>query len=78
MKISFDIECTPVEARAFLGLPDLAPLHELYIERMTGLLTEGMGPADVERMTRTWLPGISEGMEAWRQAMFNMARPKTD
>ena len=24
----FDIDCTPAEARAFLGLPDLTPLHE--------------------------------------------------
>jgi hypothetical protein len=27
MKITIDIDCTPGEARAFLGLPDVAPLQ---------------------------------------------------
>lgn len=77
MKISFDIDCTPAEARAFMGLPDLTPLHDLYLERMRSFVTEGIGPADLERMTRAWLPGMSEGLETWRQAIFNAAIPKT-
>ena len=28
MKIRIDIDCTPEEARAFLGLPDVAPMHK--------------------------------------------------
>jgi hypothetical protein len=78
MKISFDIDCTPAEARAFLGLPDLTPLHDLYLDKMTGFVTEGIGPADFERMTRAWLPGMSEGLETWRQAIFSATRPKSD
>lgn len=74
MKITFDIDCSPEEARAFLGLPDLAPLHEAYVGKMQSLVTEGIGPADFERMTRSWLPGVSEGLETWRQAIFNAGR----
>jgi hypothetical protein len=33
MKITMDVECTPEEARAFLGLPDVKPMHEVQ-ERM--------------------------------------------
>ncbi len=78
MKISFDIDCTPAEARAFLGLPDLTPLHQLYLEKMSGLMTDGIGPADFDRMARAWLPGLSEGLETWRQAMFSAVRQKSD
>ncbi len=78
MKISFDIDCTPAEARAFLGLPDLTPLHQLYLDKMSGLMTDGIGPADFDRMARAWLPGLSEGLETWRQAMFSAVRQKTD
>ena len=78
MKISFDIDCTPAEARAFLGLPDLTPLHQLYLDKMSGFITEGIAPAEFERMARTWMPGLSEGFETWRQAMFNTVRPKTE
>ena len=34
MKVKIDIDCTPEEARAFFGLPDLGPLHE----QMTAML----------------------------------------
>ena len=78
MKISFDIDCTPAEARAFLGLPDLTPLHDAYLDKMKAIMTDGIGPAEVERMMRTWLPGIGEGLEAWRQTMFTAVRPKSD
>jgi hypothetical protein len=67
MKISFDIDCTPEEARAFLGLPDLAPLHDLYLERMKTAMTEGITPADWDRMMRTWAPGIAGGFEQWQK-----------
>jgi hypothetical protein len=78
MKITFDIDCTPAEARAFLGLPDLTPLHDAYLTKMQGFITDGIGPADFERMARAWLPGMSEGFETWRQAIFSAARPKAD
>ena len=74
MKISVDIDCTPAEARAFLGLPDLGPLHDLYLDKMKTLVTDGIGPADFERLARAWLPGMSEGLETWRQAIFSAGR----
>jgi hypothetical protein len=67
MKISFDIDCTPEEARAFLGLPDLAPLHAAYLDRMKGLISDGLTPADWEKLARAWAPGISGGIEQWQK-----------
>ena len=77
MKISFDIDCTPQEARAFLGLPDLAPLHDLYLDRMKGYVTDGMGPADFEKLSKTWMPGISEGFEQWRNTFWSATNGMT-
>jgi hypothetical protein len=76
MKISFDIDCTPAEARAFLGLPDLSPLHDLYLERMKGFITEGLTPSDFERLARTWMPGMTEGLEQWRNVFFSGNKTK--
>jgi hypothetical protein len=67
MKISFDIDCTPEEARAFFGLPDLKPLHDLYLDRMKTAMTEGITPADWEKMMRTWAPGIAGSFEQWQK-----------
>ena len=52
MKVTFDIECTPAEARAFFGLPDLTPVHDLYVEKLKSTITEGVTPADFDRLTR--------------------------
>ena len=33
MKFTVDVDCTPEEARRFLGLPDLTPVHQAYIDK---------------------------------------------
>jgi hypothetical protein len=35
MNIKFDLECTPEEARRLMGLPDLTPVHKIYIEKLS-------------------------------------------
>lgn len=75
MKVTFNIDCTPAEARAFFGLPDLTPVHDLYLDKMKTTLTDGVTPADFEKLTRSWMPGISDGFEQW-QKMLMAAIPK--
>lgn len=70
MKISFDIDCTPEEARAFFGLPDLQPLHDVYLDRMKTAMTEGINAADWQRMMQNWAPGIAGGFEQWQKLMM--------
>jgi hypothetical protein len=70
MKISFDIDCTPEEARTFFGLPDLQPLHDVYLDRMKTPMTEGINAADWQRMMQNWAPGIAGGFEQWQKLMM--------
>lgn len=69
MKISCDIDCTPEEARRFLGLPDLSPVHEAYVARMTKAMGEGLTPDAVSEMMRSWAPMSDAGTQMW-QTMF--------
>jgi hypothetical protein len=71
MKITFDIDCTPQEARAFFGLPDLQPLHDVYLDRMKATMTDGITPADWEKLMRTWAPGIAGGFEQWQKLFMS-------
>jgi hypothetical protein len=76
MKITFDIECTPAEARQFFGLPDLAELHSVYLDRMKSAMTDGVTPADWERLTKAWMPGISDSFEQWQKLFMSaMLKP---
>ena len=35
MKVNVEIDCTPDEARRFLGLPDVSKANEVYVEHLT-------------------------------------------
>jgi hypothetical protein len=76
MKFEIEIEATPIEARQFLGLPDVTPLHEAWIARMQEMMKTGMNPADMERMMKAWsagVPGLTENMERWQQIFWQAA-----
>ena len=76
MKINVDVDCTPVEARTFLGLPDLTPVHEAYVEQMRRAVSEGITPDMIESMVRNWSPIGEAGMGMWRQMFEQMSGTK--
>jgi hypothetical protein len=67
MKVTVDIECTPEEARRAIGLPDLTPLHDAYLARLTQALDGRVQPEAVEAMLRSWAPIGDAGAALWRQ-----------
>lgn len=71
MKIQVNVECSPQEARAFLGLPDLGPIHDLYLQKMQQFVDEGLAPADLEKILRSWMPLMEGGYETWSRAMMS-------
>ena len=72
MKISVDVDCTPEEARRFMGLPDLTPVHEAYVEKMRTAVTEGVSPEMFGEMMKAWGPMNEAGMNMWRQMLEQM------
>ena len=70
MKVTVDFDCTPEEARRFMGLPDLTPVHEIYIERMKRAVTEGVTPEYFTDMMRNWGP-MSDAVQAMWRTMFD-------
>ncbi len=73
MKISVDVDCTPEEARRFLGLPDLTPVHQVYVDRMTKAATEGVTAESVTEMMKSWGPMSEAGMAMWRGMFEGMS-----
>ncbi len=72
MKISVDIDCTPEEARRFMGLPDLSSIHEAYLSKMRVAIDQGLTPDTIQSMMQTWAPMGEAGMTMWRQMLDNM------
>lgn len=76
MKITIDIDCTPEEARAFLGLPDVAPMQEAAMAALQERITQAMASSDPETLMRTWLPAGMQGLEAMQKMFWNAASGK--
>jgi len=74
MKVTVNIDCTPEEARRFLGLPDLSPVHQAYVEKLQRAVSEGVTPDMVTDMMKSWGPMTDAGMNMWRQMFDQMSR----
>ncbi len=63
MKITFDIDCTPEEARAFLGLPDVRPMQEALMAKVEERMAANLEAMSPEALLKTWLPAGVQSME---------------
>ncbi len=70
MKVTIDIDCTPEEARAFLGLPDVAPLQAAMMEELQKRMSANIAAMDPEQMMKTWLPTGIQGLEQMQKAFW--------
>lgn len=61
MKVTINIDCTPEEARQFLGLPDVAPLQAAMMKEMEARMKENMAGLDPETFFKTWMPATIQG-----------------
>ena len=57
MKITIDIDCTPQEARTFMGLPEVAPLQDAMMKELEKRLQDGLKSMDPEALMKAWMPG---------------------
>jgi hypothetical protein len=69
MKISIDIDCTPLEARRFLGLPDVEAMQKAMMDQLQERMMSALASTDPEMLMKTWLPAGLAGFEQL-QKMF--------
>ena len=77
MKITVDVDCTPEEARRFMGLPDLTGVHDAYLQKITKTIEHGITPDTIEAMMKSWGPMSEAGITIWRQLIEQMSGRKT-
>lgn len=69
MKVTVNVDCTPDEARSFMGLPDVKPLQEALMGDLEEQLRSNMNAMSPENMMKTWMPAGMQGGESL-QKMF--------
>ncbi len=55
MKLNVEIDCTPAEARAFLGLPDVTALNSHLVEEMKKRVDANIAMAAPEELMKSWI-----------------------
>ncbi|MFY8093181.1 MAG: DUF6489 family protein [Niveispirillum sp.] len=71
MKVTINIDCTPEEARTFLGLPDVQPMQTALMQQLQDQMAANMKAMDPETMMKTWLPVGLQGIEQFQKMMWS-------
>jgi len=76
LKVNVEIDCTPAEARAFLGLPDVTTLNAHVVEEMTKRLDANIGMAAPEELVKSWMAFGGQASEQFLKMMSAAAGGK--
>lgn len=71
MKVTIDIDCTPEEARTFMGLPDVQPMQQRLLGELEERLRQNVRDMEPEALMNKWLPLGMQGVENIQKAMWS-------
>ena len=69
MKVTVEVDCTPAEARAFLGLPDVAPLNDHLVAEMQRRMDENITAMKPEELMKSWTSYGLQAQDQFRKLM---------
>ncbi len=75
MKVNIEIDCTPLEARQFFGLPDVSPMQAAVMEKLQQQMTSNIDKMAPEALMQNWLnfdPKLAERFQDMFVAMSGL------
>ena len=69
MKITVEVDCTPIEARQFLGLPNVEPLQTSMMVKLEERISQEIDRFSPEALMKSWFSLFPQNAE-WVQKMF--------
>ncbi len=70
MKVTVDFDCTPEEARTFLGLPDVKPMQAAVMASLEKQAIQAVDHFSPDAMLRLWFTTLPQ-MSSQMQEMFS-------
>lgn len=77
MKVSIDIDCTPEEARRFLGLPDVTPVNDAIVAEFARKAKETAANMDADKIMSQWMTAGVQGFSEIQKAFFEQIAAAT-
>jgi hypothetical protein len=69
MKMTIEVDCTPEEARRFMGLPDVSALNEHLVNEMKGRIDANMSMISPDELMKNWMAFGTGAQEQFRKLM---------
>lgn len=66
MKVNIEIDCTPEEARTFMGLPDVAKANDVYVETMTNAMRGVTNSEQLQQFAKQLAPMGQIGLKMFQ------------
>jgi hypothetical protein len=79
MKVNIEIDCTPLEARQFFGLPDVAPMQTAVMDKLQQQVLSNIEKISPESLIQSWFtfdPKLAERFQDMFVAMAGLAVPR--
>ena len=69
MKMTIEVDCTPEEARRFMGLPDVSGLNDHLVKEMQSKITANMSLLSADDFVKSWMAFGAGAQEQFRKLM---------
>jgi hypothetical protein len=66
MKINIEIDCTPEEARSFMGLPDVSKANSIYVETVAKAMKGASNPDQLREYSEALAPMGQMGIKLFQ------------
>ncbi len=73
MKFTVNVECSPEEARRFMGLPDVTPINEALVSEMGKRMEKNLAMMSGESMMNSWMSVGTQAQDAFVKLMTSGA-----
>ncbi|MDE2361554.1 MAG: hypothetical protein KGM42_02665 [Hyphomicrobiales bacterium] len=78
MKVTVDIDCTPLEARQFFGLPDVQPMQAAMMDALEKRMMKEMENYSPEKLFEAWMPVMSANRDLFRNFLGAFSQGATE
>jgi len=69
MKMTIEVDCSPEEARRFLGLPDVSSLNDHIVNEMKKRIDSNMSMLSPDELIKNWMAFGAGAQEQFRKLM---------
>jgi hypothetical protein len=80
MKVNIEIDCTPLEARQFFGLPDVSPMQTAVMDKLQQQVLSNIEKVSPESLIQSWFtfdPKLAERFQDMFVTMAGLGGPRS-